>query len=270
MIRPDRWISRSGDRSGRRQVRSVREIDDVDRGGRGFIADEAADGRPTRIATSCSRRIRGDDPESQPTTTRARQPPVIPDEMDEDEWADACGGRTGRADLRRGRRRAASAGAASAGSRRLRSGGGRGHPGLPLPAASPGHADPARSRPSPSPWPLPVLINWLWIGAAVSCALLIGYLALSASSGPDRGGHPAEADGAAAACPADPARVRRAPRAGPAPGMSAVAPGRTVVDLDDDDPGFDDLEEYRAADDLPASRRPVSSEGQRRPEPVAA
>ena len=37
---------------------------------------------------------------------------------------------------------------------------------------------------------------------------------------------------------------RRAPQRVRA-GMSAVAPGRTMVDLDDDDPGFDDLEEFQ-------------------------
>ena len=59
-----------------------------------------------------------------------------------------------------------------------------------------------------------LFVSWLWIGAAVSLALLVGYLSLPASSGADRGRDPAEADGAAAAGPADPARICPPPARG--------------------------------------------------------
>jgi hypothetical protein len=90
-----------------------------------------------------------------------------------------------------------------------------------------------------------LLVSWLWIGAAVSLALLVGYLSylrrqvrIEAAIRQKR----MERLQRARQIRPEYARPRRgASRAG----MSAVAPGRTVVDLDDDDPGFDELEEYR-------------------------
>ena len=90
-----------------------------------------------------------------------------------------------------------------------------------------------------------LFVSWLWIGAAVSLALLVGYLSylrrqvrIEAAIRQKR----MERLQRARQIRPEYARPRRgASRAG----MSAVAPGRTVVDLDDDDPGFDDLEEYR-------------------------
>ena len=89
-----------------------------------------------------------------------------------------------------------------------------------------------------------VIINWLWFGAAVSCALLVGYLAylrrqvrIEAAIRQKR----MERLQRARQIRPEYGRAPRRPRAG----MSAAAPGRTVVDLDDDDPGFDDLEEYQ-------------------------
>ena len=88
-----------------------------------------------------------------------------------------------------------------------------------------------------------LLLNWLWIGAALSFALLIGYLAylrrqvrIEATIRQKR----MERLQRARQIRPEYARAPRRTRSG----MSAVAPGRTVVDLDDDDPGFDDLEEY--------------------------
>ena len=89
-----------------------------------------------------------------------------------------------------------------------------------------------------------LIVSWLWVGAVVSLALLVGYLATcvgrSASRPPSgrSGWNGCNARGRSGPNP-------RARSAGPQGGMSAVAPGRTVVDLEDDDPGFDDLDEYR-------------------------
>ena len=88
-----------------------------------------------------------------------------------------------------------------------------------------------------------LLLNWLWIGGALSFALLIGYLAylrrqvrIEATIRQKR----MERLQRARQIRPEYARAPRRTRSG----LSAVAPGRTVVDLDDDDPGFDDLEEY--------------------------
>jgi len=88
------------------------------------------------------------------------------------------------------------------------------------------------------------LINWLWVGAVVSFALLVGYLAylrrqvrIEASIRQRR----MERLQRARQIRPESGRPARRVR----PGTSAVIPGRTVVDLDDDDPAFDDLDEYQ-------------------------
>jgi len=88
------------------------------------------------------------------------------------------------------------------------------------------------------------LINWLWVGAVVSFALLVGYLAylrrqvrIEASIRQRR----MERLQRARQIRPESGRPARRVR----PGTSAVVPGRTVVDLDDDDPAFDDLDEYQ-------------------------
>ncbi|MET0862782.1 MAG: gephyrin-like molybdotransferase receptor GlpR, partial [Nakamurella sp.] len=84
------------------------------------------------------------------------------------------------------------------------------------------------------------LINWLWVGAVASLALLVGYLVYLRR----------QVRIEAAIRQRRMERLQRArqirPESGRAPrrvraGSSALAPGRTVVDLDDDDPAFDDL-----------------------------
>jgi uncharacterized membrane protein YciS (DUF1049 family) len=89
-----------------------------------------------------------------------------------------------------------------------------------------------------------VLINWLWFGAAISLALLVGYLAylrrqvrIEAAIRQKRMERLQRSRQIRPEYRRPPQRVRA--------GMSAVAPGRTMVDLDDDDPGFDDLEEFQ-------------------------
>lgn len=88
-----------------------------------------------------------------------------------------------------------------------------------------------------------LFVNWLWLGAGLSFALLIGYLAylrrqvrIEATIRQKR----MERLQRARQIRPEYARAPRRTRSG----LSAVAPGRTVVDLDDDDPGFDDLEEF--------------------------
>lgn len=89
-----------------------------------------------------------------------------------------------------------------------------------------------------------LLVNWLWFGAMVSLALLIGYLAylrrqvrIEASI---RQRRMERLQRARQIRPESGGSSRRA-----RPGTTAVVPGRTVVDLDDDDPAFDDLDEYQ-------------------------
>ena len=89
-----------------------------------------------------------------------------------------------------------------------------------------------------------VLINWLWFGAAISLALLVGYLTylrrqvrIEAAIRQRRMERLQRSRQIRPEYRRPPQRVRA--------GMSAVAPGRTMVDLDDDDPGFDDLEEFQ-------------------------
>src|SRR6478609_7965770 len=90
-----------------------------------------------------------------------------------------------------------------------------------------------------------LFVSWLWIGAAVSLALLVGYLSYLRRQvrieAAIRQRRMERLQRARQIRPEYARPQRRTSRAG----MSAVAPGRTVVDLDDDDPGFDDLEEYR-------------------------
>ena len=88
-----------------------------------------------------------------------------------------------------------------------------------------------------------LLINWLWLGAAISLALLVGYLAyLRRQVRIEAAIRQKRMERLQRSRQIRP-EYRRAPQRVRA-GMSAVAPGRTMVDLDDDDPGFDDLEEF--------------------------
>ncbi|MEP6562454.1 MAG: hypothetical protein ABJD68_15430, partial [Nakamurella sp.] len=89
-----------------------------------------------------------------------------------------------------------------------------------------------------------LLVNWLWFGAVVSLALLVGYLAylrrqvrIEASIRRRR----MERLQRARQIRPESGRSSRLSRTG----TTAVVPGRTVVDLDDDDPAFDDLDEYQ-------------------------
>jgi membrane protein YdbS with pleckstrin-like domain len=88
-----------------------------------------------------------------------------------------------------------------------------------------------------------VLVSWLWVGAAISAVLLVGYLGylrrqvkIEASIRQRRMERLQRARQIRPEYPRPRPRTRG--------GLSAVAPGRTVVDLDDDDPGFDELEPY--------------------------
>ena len=88
------------------------------------------------------------------------------------------------------------------------------------------------------------LVSWLWVGAVVSLALLVGYLAylrrqvrIEASIRQRRMERLQRARQIRPESGRSPRRART--------GTSAVVPGRTVVDLDDDDPAFDDLDEYQ-------------------------
>lgn len=88
-----------------------------------------------------------------------------------------------------------------------------------------------------------VFLSWLWIGAGICFTLLVGYLAylrrqvrIEAAIRQKR----MERLQRARQIRPEYARAPRRTRSG----MSAVAPGRTAVDLDDDDPGFDHLEGF--------------------------
>ena len=88
-----------------------------------------------------------------------------------------------------------------------------------------------------------LLVNWLWFGAAISLALLVGYLTyLRRQVRIEAAIRQKRMERVQRARQIRPEYGRRPQRA--RAGMSVVAPGRTVVDLDDDDPGFDDLEEF--------------------------
>ena len=96
-----------------------------------------------------------------------------------------------------------------------------------------------------------VMINWLWFGAVISLALLVGYLAyLRRQVRIESAIRQRRMERLQRARQIRP-EFARAPRSTRA-GMSAVAPGRAVVDLDDNDPGFDELKEIRQS---PAYRR---------------
>lgn len=96
-----------------------------------------------------------------------------------------------------------------------------------------------------------LLANWLWVGVGLSVALLVGYLAyLRRQVRIESAIRQRRMERLQRARQIRPeyARASRGTRAG----TSAVAPGRAVVDLDDNDPGFDDLKEFRQS---PAYRR---------------
>ena len=89
-----------------------------------------------------------------------------------------------------------------------------------------------------------LLVSWLWFGAVASLALLVGYLAylrrqvrIEASIRQKR----MERLQRARQIRPEYARAPRRTRGG----LSAVQPGRSVVDLDDDDPSFDELEDFQ-------------------------
>ena len=88
-----------------------------------------------------------------------------------------------------------------------------------------------------------LVVSALWIGAAVSAVLLVGYLGylrrqvkIEAAIRQRRMERLQRARQIRPEYQRPPRRARG--------GLSAVQPGRTVVDLDDDDPGFDELEEF--------------------------
>lgn len=91
-----------------------------------------------------------------------------------------------------------------------------------------------------------LLVSWLWAGAAISLALLVGYLTylrrqvrIEAAIRQRRMERLQRARQIRPEYARPPRRTRG--------GLSAVEPGRTVVDLDDDDPAFDELEEFHQA-----------------------
>lgn len=88
-----------------------------------------------------------------------------------------------------------------------------------------------------------ILGSWLLVGAAISAALLVGYLAyLRRQVKIEAGIRQRRMERLQRARQIRP-EYQRPPRRTRG-GLSAVAPGRTVVDLEDDDPGFDELENY--------------------------
>ncbi|MGS0688512.1 divisome protein SepX/GlpR [Nakamurella sp. GG22] len=88
-----------------------------------------------------------------------------------------------------------------------------------------------------------VLVNWLWVGAAVSLTLLVGYLSyLRRQVRIEAAIRQRRMERLQRARQIRP-EYQRAPRRTRG-GLSAVVPGRTVVDLDDDDPAFDELDPY--------------------------
>lgn len=89
-----------------------------------------------------------------------------------------------------------------------------------------------------------LLANWLWVGVVLSLALLVGYLAyLRRQVRIESAIRQKRMERLQRARQIRP-EYARGPR-GTRAGMSAVAPGRAVVDLDDNDPGFDDLKEFQ-------------------------
>ena len=88
-----------------------------------------------------------------------------------------------------------------------------------------------------------VLFSWLSVGAVISAALLVGYLGyLRRQVKIEATIRQRRMERLQRARQIRP-EYQRAPRRARG-GLSAVAPGRTVVDLDDDDPSFDELEPY--------------------------
>jgi len=88
-----------------------------------------------------------------------------------------------------------------------------------------------------------VLVNWLWVGAAISLTLLVGYLSyLRRQVRIEAAIRQRRMERLQRARQIRP-EYQRAPRRARG-GLSAVVPGRTVVDLDDDDPAFEDLDPY--------------------------
>ncbi len=88
-----------------------------------------------------------------------------------------------------------------------------------------------------------LLVNWLWVGAAISLTLLVGYLSyLRRQVRIEATIRQRRMERLQRARQIRP-EYQRAPRRTRG-GLSAVVPGRTVVDLDDDDPAFDELDPY--------------------------
>ncbi len=88
-----------------------------------------------------------------------------------------------------------------------------------------------------------LLAKWLWVGAATSCALLVLYLAyLRRQVKIEAQIRQRRMERLQRARQIRPEYGRGRPPA--RDGRSSMAPGRTVVDLDDDDPSFDHLEPY--------------------------
>lgn len=88
-----------------------------------------------------------------------------------------------------------------------------------------------------------LLVNWLWVGAAISLTLLVGYLSyLRRQVRIEAAIRQRRMERLQRARQIRP-EYQRAPRRTRG-GLSAVVPGRTVVDLDDDDPAFDELDPY--------------------------
>ncbi len=89
-----------------------------------------------------------------------------------------------------------------------------------------------------------LVANWLWLGAVVSVGLLVGYLAyLRRQVRIEAGIRQRRMERLQRARQIRPEYARTPRRT--ASGAPVMTPGRTVVDLDDDDPAFDELDDYQ-------------------------
>ena len=90
-----------------------------------------------------------------------------------------------------------------------------------------------------------LLVSWLWVGAAISAVLLALYLTyLRRQVKIEAQIRQRRMERLQRARQIRPEFGRGRPPARSGRGRSVVAPGRTVVDLDDDDPAFDHLDPY--------------------------